>query len=394
VLVDTPRYDRVTGPVSAGTPAAPADRLVARLAAGPAPARGDSARLTGRVTGPVMPTVVRLRVDYVTDGNYVATRTLSARPGPDGAVQARQAVPGCAHGCVPTAVSVDARGPRVGTLSLSTVEFAGVDLRTVFGLRLARVNLAHPPSGLRPASTQRAAPVIAAGGDLVSRVQGPDGATRPAAVRGTVPALPLAGADGTLGDLGTALVGALPTSPSTQVLVLARDDTPARMLAALPGGRVTLAQVHRRVDALSGAARTRTALLVGLCALLVAAIGLLAGLARQRRELAHEMAALRVVGYPTDRLRPSVVVELLACGVAALLAVTLGSWLAVALLLDRMPLLTVPSDAVAPDYAAPAWLLLSGGVVALLLVAALMGRGRAVPERSSRPALLREEGAQ
>ncbi|HEY6932226.1 MAG TPA: FtsX-like permease family protein [Marmoricola sp.] len=392
VLVDTPRYDRVAGPVLSGTAAAPTDRLVDRLTTGPRPARGDLARLTGRVSGPLMPTAVQLRVDYVTDGNYVATRTLSARPGPDGVLQARQAVPGCTHGCVPTAVSLDARGPRVGTLSVSVAEFAGVDLRTTFGPQLHRVSLVHPPTGLRPVSTQRPAPVIVTGRDRASRVQGPDGSTRPASVHGTVAALPLAGTHGTLGDLGTALVGALPTSPSTQVLVLARGDTPARLLAALPGDPVTLAQVHRRVDVRSGAARTRTALLVGLCALLVAAIGLLAGLDRQRRELAHEVAALRVVGYPTDRLRPSVVVELLACGVAALLAVGLGSWLAVALLLDRMRLLTVPADAVAPDDAAPAWLLASGGVVALLLVAALMGRGRAVPERSSRPALLREEG--
>ena len=401
VLVDSARLARVAGPTLAGTPGAPVAALAARLGRGPEPARGRSARLAGRVVGPV-PARLRVRVDYVTDTNFVATRSIVVRPAASGALAAQTPVPGCVGGCVPTAVTVDAtgggRGPgkatAAGTVVLDRLDFAGTDLPRLFGPRLARFPLAAPPDGLRPVTAPRGVPALTTPVTTAAdaTVQGPDGGTRPAAARGRVAALPLAGTRGTLADLPTALVGALPTSPSTDVLVLARDGTPPRLLRALPGRAVTLARLHHRVDRTSGAARARTALLVGLCSLLVAGLGLVAGLARQRREVAQEVAALRVVGYPVDRLRPSVGVEMLACGLAALAAVVLGSMLTVGLVLARMPLLDVPASAPAPDFGAPGWLLLAGGAVALLLVAGVVGRGRAVPERASRPARLREEG--
>lgn len=396
VLVDAARLRRVAGPTLDGTPGAPVPALAPRLGSGSEPARGSLVHLVGRVVeaggqgaGPL-----RVRVDYVTDTNFVATRTLLARPTPSGAVQVQARVSGCARGCVPTAVTVQPTGSRSGTLALDRFDFAGLDLVRVFGPPLARSPLSAPPHELPPQSAGRGVPALTTGAapGTAGTLHGPDGGTRRTVERGRVAALPLAGTRGTLADLPTVLVGALPTSPSTDVLVLARAGTPHRLLQALPGHAVTLAHVHANVDRTSGAARARASFLVGLCALLVAALGLLAGLARQRREVAQEVAALRVVGYPVDRLRPSVRVELLACGLAALVAVAVGGWLTVTLVLDRLPLLEVPRTAVPPDFTAPAWLLLAGGGAAFLLVAGLVARGRAVHERGSRPALLREEG--
>lgn len=390
LLLDSPRLARVSGGVLAGTGAAPVRGLGARLGTGPLPGHGSAALLTGRVSGP-RPLVVRLRVEYVTAGDFVASRTLAATPGPRGTIRARIPVPGCAGGCEPTSVSVAGAGADGGILSVRTLDFAGTDLVQVFGRRLATVALAHPPRGLHPAAASRPLPAVAAGRNA-GRLRGPDGAERAASVHGVVAALPLVGTHGMLADLGTALLGSLPTSPSTRVLVLARADTPARVLDALPGPAVTLTQVRRQVDAAAGAARARTALLVGLCCLLVAALALLADLGRQRRELARELAALRVVGLDRGRLRPSVRAELLAGGVAAAAGALLGSWLAVDLLLDRLPLLRVPADAVPPDLGPAALLLLAGGAAALLVAVVLLGHGRRLAEPATRPALLREEG--
>jgi hypothetical protein len=99
-----------------------------------------------------------------------------------------------------------------------------------------------------------------------------------------------------------------------------------------------------------------------------------------------------VVGLDSGRLRPSVRAELLAGGLAASAAASLGSWLAVGLLLARLPLLRVPPDAVPPDLGPAAWLLAAGGLTALLLAVVLLGQGRRLAEPATRPALLREEG--
>ncbi len=414
VLVDSPRLARVSGAVLAGTGAAAVARLVpdlghepgvraGRAHGSPSVARGDVLGLRGRVTG--RPSAwLTVRVDYVTAADYVTTGTVGTRPDGHGLVAARVRLPGCSRGCVPTALTIDVAGDATGTLSMRSLGFGGLDLLRVFGLPAA-ISLSNPPSGLRPVRASRPVPAIGTPGTTSGRapgatsrtvgalrVQGPDGTERSAAPRGRVAALPLVGTRGVLADLGTALAGALPTSPAAQVLVLARADTPSTMLSRLPGTPVRLAQVHRRVAAASGAARGGAALLTGLCALLVTAIALFAGVARQRRELASETAALRVTGLPLERLRSSVRVELLACGAAAAVGVGLGSWLAVGLLLARLRLLTVPADAVAPDGGARPLLLVAGSLVALGIVVLVVGLGRVVRERASRPALLREEG--
>jgi len=400
VLLDTDRYARVSAGLLGTTAAAPVSAHVAALGGGAgALGRGGTVVLAARVTGRV-PATVRFDIDYVTDQNYVATRTLRVRPGRDGVVAARVHVGGCSHGCVPTGLTVDAAGRTRGisSLTLRTLRFAGIDLPQTFGLAggslpLSGPSLSGPSPTHRPVSTGVPVPVIATAGPT-TQVRGPDGGELPASAVARVAALPLVGARGTLADLRRALAGALPTSPSARVFVLARADTPAAVLAGLTGERQTLAQVHARVDAASGAGRARTALLGGLCCLLVATIALFAGISRQRRELAHETASLRVVGLPLARLRHSVRVELLVCGLAGLVAVGLGSWLAGVLLLDRLPLLDVPADALAPDTRARPVVLVAGALVALVLVVVVAGRGRAVREGASRPVLLREEGVE
>lgn len=403
VLLDTARYARVAAPLLGGTAAAPVAAHVPNLAPGASRragslGHGHIAVLSGQVTGR-LPRAVRVSVDYVTDQNFVDTRTMTARPDAQGTVTAKVRVDGCGHGCVPTGLKVEAAGRagRTSALSLGTLGFAGLDLRAVFGLPgtvpLSGPSVSGPAATRRPVAATKPVPVISTAAGA-TRVQGPDGGERPARAVARVAGLPLVGARGTLADLGVTIAGALPTSPSAQVLVLARSDTPASVLAGLPGQRQTLAEVTARVDSASGASRARTALLAGLCCLLVAGIALFAGIARQRRELAHETASLRVVGLPLARLKPSVRVELLVCGAAVMIAVGLGSWLAVALLLGRLPLLAVPANALHPDDGVRAGLLTAGALVSFALVAAVAGRGRVVRERASRPALLREEGVE
>lgn len=398
VLLDTSRYARVSAPVLAPTAAGDvAGRATALAGRGRAVASGGTAVLTGRVVGAV-PAAVRVHFEYVTDQNYVGTRTLTAAPGPHGDLSARTVLPGCAHGCVPTGLAIDGvRGgsgdrPRA-TLALRSLELAGVDLRAAFGLP-AELPLPGPTSGdtslRRPSGASAPVPVLTAGGPA-RQVRGPDGTGRSARPLGTVGALPLVGRHGVLGDLDRALTGSLPTSPSARVLVLARADTPPAVLAGLPGHRIDLSGLRTQVDDASHAARARTALLAGLGSVLVAVIALLAGLGRQRRELALELAALRVVGMPLARLRGSVRGEVLACGLATGVASALGAWLAGELLLSRLALLVVPDDAVPPDSGARPVLLVAAGLVTLLLVLVVAGRARAVREPASRPMVLREE---
>lgn len=387
VLVDTARYDRVSAPLLRGTGAAPVAAGVAGLAWGTrAVARGDTAALDGRVTGRA-PRRVLVHVDYVTDQNYVATRTLAATPAADGTITATVRVPGCAHGCVPTAVTFDG----AGSLALHRLDFAGRDLRLACGLTSAIALPGPGTTGSTPVRpTEATAPVPVLATSAARLVQGPDGNERPASTRSTVAALPLVGTRGTLADLGRALAGALPTSPSATVLVLARADTPGAVLAGLPGKRITLQQMHAQVSATSHAGRAGAALLAGLCCLLVASLALLSGVARRRRELAHEVAALRVVGVSLGGTRRSTRVELGLCGLATTAAVLAGSWLGIALLLGRLPLLAVPADAPVPDTGLRPLLLVAGALVGLVLVVVVVGLGRTVPEVSTRPGLLRE----
>jgi hypothetical protein len=400
VLLDTSRYARVSAPVLAPTAAGDvAGRATALAGGGRAVASSGTAVLTGRVVGAV-PAAVRVRFEYVTDQNYVATRTLTAAPGPHGDLSARTVLPGCAHGCVPTGLAFDGvRGsgdrPRA-TVELHSLELAGVDLRAAFGLPAELPLPARPTSGdtslRRPPGASAPVPVLTAGGPA-RQVRGPDGTGRSVRPLGTVGALPLVGRHGVLGDLDRVLTGSLPTSPSARVLVLARADTPPAVLAGLPGHRVDLSGLRTRVDDASHAARARTALLAGLGSVLVAVIALLAGFGRQRRELALELAALRVVGMPLARLRGSVRGEVLACGLATGVASALGAWLAGELLLSRLALLVVPDDAVPPDSGTRPALLVAAGLVTLLLVLVVAGRARAVREPASRPMVLREEAS-
>ena len=200
-----------------------------------------------------------------------------------------------------------------------------------------------------------------------------------------------------MADLSLAAAGAPPTVPAAEVMVLARADTPPGLLADLTeaaGHRPhTLAAVDAATAEETGAAQARMySLMAGFC-LLAALLVLAAAVARQRAAWLREVAALRVIGVPTDQLRGSGVVEVLWLATAAVLATVAGAVAAVRLLLAHLALVTVPEHAVPLRTDLDWWPIALAAAAAALVVLVVVGRGRTVQADRSRPAILREEGA-
>ena len=212
------------------------------------------------------------------------------------------------------------------------------------------------------------------------------GEPRPVEPVGTRPALPLVEGAGLLGDLPVALAGAPGTIPAVQVLVLARADTPDEVLdglrdagagppEALDPARGGLGPQERAED------RVRRAGL--LASIGLGLLALAAGGRRRRRTIAHDDAALRLVGVPASELRRA------RLGEAALLATLVSGatlaagWLAAATLVEVAGL--VPTGpARLPLDASPSLPLLVGVAVAAALatcLAALLGAQRTAPAR-------------
>ena len=422
-FLDTSRYDAVVGDFLAGTAAAGVGARVGRLSGdNPTIATGDTVRATARGvsarrSGEVRP---RVTVAYIDQRGHTSEITIPLRITPDGAeVSATQPLRGCAGGCSITGLVVDRTRDSGLPWLLTGLDFGGVDAlapawRTVPSttLGVAPVELTPVDEGfLVPSSNQplRAFPV---GGAARLSVLATDSATwdeqpplvdstggdeRRADVVARLPALPLVEADGLLADLSLAAAGAPPTVPAAEVMVLARADTPPGLLADLTeaaGHRPhTLAAVDAATAEETGAAQARMySLMAGFC-LLAALLVLAAAVARQRAAWLREVAALRVIGVPTDQLRGSGVVEVLWLATAAVLATVAGAVAAVRLLLAHLALVTVPEHAVPLRTDLDWWPIALAAAAAALVVLVVVGRGRTVQADRSRPAILREEGA-
>lgn len=234
-------------------------------------------------------------------------------------------------------------------------------------------------------------------GERAEQARTPGGRPRPADVRGRAEALPVVGDAGILADLPTALDLDDPAGVNARVFVVAAADTPADLLARVEEAgsdpALTADTVRQRLVSSSGAAQVPGLLALGAAALVVGFLALGAGLGRRRAEEAETVAAFRLLGVDRADVARAGWVESLLVAVAAGVATLLAGVLAVALLLDQLPLVAPPVGSAHLDLGVH-WLPAVAVSVGVVAVATLVGRRvRALPEAATRPATLREGGA-
>ena len=218
---------------------------------------------------------------------------------------------------------------------------------------------------------------------------------RPADPRGSYAALPLVGGVGVLADLVAASVASGPTVPSADVRIVAAADTPDELLARLAeatGSQPrTLEDLRAGLGRAAGADQARAYVLMAGACVLVALLALTAGVARHRRGYRRDVAALRVLGIGVATARRAGRAELTSLAVLVVLAVAVGGWVAVRLLLAGLPLLTPPPAAQPLDTGPRLLALLLPAALAAAAVLLVGGRARVVRDATTRPSLLRDE---
>jgi hypothetical protein len=422
-FLDVARYDAVIGDFFADTPAAgvaagitdlvPADAV--KAATGDtvtASVRGVSRRLRGDLRP-------RVEVEYssprVEHASITLTFDIAASGDPD---RVEQRLPGCAVGCVASAIVLrrspgDVRLPYV----LTRLEFGGTDLlarswQSTGGSQGGTpagplevddglMMVASPPTQEAVADqADRRTPILATDSaswpDGPPLLDSPGGDDRPAQVLEQLPALPLVEADGVLADLPLAATGELPTVPSAEVMVLAAADTPPDVLdgvAQAPGAGSprTLTDAEDSTSLETGATRASVyALMAGFC-LTVALLVMASAVARQRAVHRREVAALRVLGVEFSQSRRSARWEVGALGLGAVVATVLGGIAGVALLLRNLSLVDVPAHSAPLDVGVTVLPIATAALAGAALVLVVGGRGRSTRPDQARPSLLREE---
>ena len=134
--------------------------------------------------------------------------------------------------------------------------------------------------------------------------------------------------------------------PAAEVQIVAADGTPEAMLdqvaEATGSSWRTLASVRDDLAERHGGAQSVAYALTALACALVALLALGAGVARHLRDYRRDVASLRVLGVSLGTARRAGRAELVSLTVLVLAIVVAGGWLAVTLLLDGLPLLTLP----------------------------------------------------
>ncbi|MEP6525760.1 MAG: FtsX-like permease family protein [Nocardioidaceae bacterium] len=443
MFVDTPRWDRVVGTFFSGTPVAAVSHEIGSLAQAPAlrPARGSTFAVTfsaqsvrrawptARIertpaSWQLVPLLFTISyVDSQGDGETLQVpqnpgrRPRSVRPG---GVGYSALVPGCARACALESVRVQGLTHQA-PLHVTNMSFADSQLipgdaadmvlsreHTIVravpsrgGLDLwlttpyeSRVLLDWSDDPVPAALVTPGLRLERAGGQ--PQAYGPDGDPHPVRIAGQVPALPLLGRSGLLLDLGTALRGAGGQLPDTETVVVARADTPVRVLHELSstgavGRKLTFGQVLTDID------RTRTAqgaVLYGLIAvfgLLIAAISVASSTVEQRRERRVEAASLRVVGVDVADVAGGYRAEAEGLGAAVTVVAGVAVWIGCRALLPVLPLVEPGRFGLLFD-ATPRGDLVAGlAVAAGTFVTLVIFLGFRLVGRSSPPSVLRAE---
>ncbi|WP_300645243.1 FtsX-like permease family protein [Nocardioides sp.] len=421
-FVDVARAERVVGDFFEATSAARigglADRLTDASSAWAVPSTGTSiqvevAGVSARADGTLRP---RVDVEIADPAGQVLVAGIRLELLTSGAPVGSSIPVDCVAGCTVRSVTLSRTpGDRDLPFVLTRLQIGSTDL-VEREWEPAEPATDAGPGGpvevsdglLAPASPGRLTALPARGEGpvpvLVTRtatwegdpvLESPGGEDLPARVVARFPALPLVEADGVYADLPRAAAGAPPTVPAAEVMVLARADTPAALLAELReetrAEPRALEVVTADVREATGAAQAQAYLLMAAFCLLVALLALLTAVARQRPTWVRDVAALRAVGVTPATLRRSTLVEAGLLLVVTGVAVALGTWASVGLLLGRLGLVTVPEHAVDLRTAvAPLPLAVAAAVCAVLVVAVVV-RGRAVDPARSSPGRLREE---
>lgn len=424
VFLDLARYDAVVGDFLGGTDFAPAVGSLAAVPSDiPPTPSGRTLQVTvagvsARAGGTLRPRVV---VTLRTTKGPVKVTAQAAVPTDGGPVTVSVPVKRCARGCQPVAVDGQRRrGDRnlpwlITSIRLGKADFVDADFQRVsqgFYYRDAGPYVtadglmftALPPG----AQTQsaRAGDVNAPRPRIVTTrgITWPDGQSpyvetsggvdRPATVVGSAVGLPMVIGAGLLADLPTTLVDDLPTVPAARSAIVVAADTPQSLLNRLadraghrPRSYDDFAQSAARAV---GADRARVYSVMALFCVLVSILVLAAAVSRQRRALAIEVAALRVVGVDRRDITAVGRRELVVLTVTGALTTVAGSVLCIDLLVSKLPLVHVPVSGIPADFGL-SWLPLLIAAVVAAAVAWLVGsRGKRVGVQESRPALMRE----
>ncbi|WP_310529739.1 hypothetical protein [Nocardioides sp.] len=439
--VDAARFAAVAGDFYAGTPAADAATRVPGLVT-TTPDVSTTANdftVTGRLLESQRDATegLAVRLDYVTEDDSGSSVEVELRLAKDGAPATRSVkLRGCARGCQITGLSVvrvfretvsnffffDPSRYRVLLTRIDVGQQSLVDV----GWRPDRESvdqaannrfapdsfdpdrrvLANRPDGLEieplpdsdlPLTLEAAStptPVLVAGAAATPPLD-VSGDDRVLGTATRLTALPFLGTVGQLTDLPTSMVGAGSTVPTAETSIVVAADTPDSMLSALTRATGTrpqqLADVRRTLGAAAGADQARAYALMAVFCALVALLALAAGVARHLRSYRRDVASLRVLGVGLGEARRAGRVELGALAVVVVLAVAAGGLLAVRLLLDGLPLVTLPPASLPLDNAPTVWTVAVPAVLAAIAMLAIGGRARAVRLETTRPSTLREE---
>jgi hypothetical protein len=425
VFLDLARYDAVVGGFLDDTDFAPAvDKLGGLPSDIPPTPSGTSLEVTvsgvsARDRGTLRPRVVlTLRTPQERIVKAVAEADIPADGGP---VTVTVPAKGCAQGCQPAGVDGQrTRGDRdlpwlLTSIRLGGTEFADADFQrvsqgffyrdsgpyvTAEGLMFTALPPGDQTQSARVGDVNAPRPRII----TTPRIQWPDGegpyvettggVDRPATVVGSAVGLPMVVGAGILADLPTTLVEDLPTVPAAHSAIVIAADTPRSLIDRVTkeaGHRPRSYQQYAESAARAvGADRARVYSGMALFCVLVSILVLAAAVSRQRRALATEVAALRVVGVARSAVAAVGRRELAVLTIAGTVATLVGSVICIELLVSRLPLVHVPTFGLPADFGL-GWLPLSvaGGLAAA--VAWVVGsRGKRVGARESRPAIMRE----
>ncbi|MCW2737871.1 hypothetical protein [Nocardioides sp.] len=445
--VDADRWDAVVGSFYDDTPARAASDAIDRLRSDIAPFQAAGDRLTVTVSGLEVPPArtfrgpdgedvevgggrVELTLGFVTTTNASGAVTLRTPIPQDGSPVTRSVrVRACAEGCTITGLDVgrDSRGVIDGSdfvvlfdsLALGDTDLlqrpwvpdpvsveSALNSNFFRNYRPPNALVVNRPDGLQVAMLPSVAlaleledggprvPVLVADEEepLALDLGGDD---LPTDVIGVARTMPLVGSVGLLSDIRTSAAGSGPTVPSAEVQIVAADGTPQAMLdeVATATGATwrTLATVRESLGERHGGAQSVAYALTALACALVALLALGAGVARHLRDYRRDVASLRALGVSLGTARRAGRAELVSLTVLVLGIVVAGGWLAVTLLLDGLPLLTLPVAGLPLDTAPHAWPLAIPAVLAAVAVVVVGGRARAVRASTTRPSSLREE---
>ncbi len=447
--VDASRWDAVVGDFYDGTPARAASDAIGRLSTDVDPFQVSGGRLEVTASGITVPRPrtfpgrgpggedleagggrLELTFRFVTTTNASGAVTLRMSIPQDGAPVTRSVrVRQCVRGCTVTGLGVgrDSRGLTdlsdfdvlfdsiaLGDSDLLQRPWAPDPVSVESFLNSTFFRTYQPPPTLvvnRPDGLQVSllpASALALGLDdteievpaLVADEEAPlaldlGGDDLPTDVIGVARALPLLGSIGLLSDIRTSAVGSGPTVPSAEVQIVAADGTPQAVLdevaAATDGSWRTLDTVRSSLGDRYGGAQSVAYALTALACALVALLALGAGVARHVRDYRRDVASLRVLGVSLGTARRAGRAELLSLTGLVLGIVVVGGWLAVTLLLEGLPLLSIPVAGLPLDTTPHAWPLAIPAALSAAAVLLVGGRARAVRAATTRPSLLREE---